>query len=101
MLFVARKGRKALQSAISSGQHSHPDGLFFSGTEPLKTRSGYRSAGRATEVVVNHFDLAEPLTPCLLNQFVLSALALEIHLDLGLSRLPDIDHCFALKYCSG
>jgi len=34
MLFVARKGRKALQSAISSGQHSHPDGLFFSGTEP-------------------------------------------------------------------
>ncbi|WPP02067.1 M14 family metallopeptidase [Pseudomonas sp. HR96] len=32
--FAARKGRKTLQSAISSGQQSHPDGLFFSGTEP-------------------------------------------------------------------
>lgn len=34
MLFVARHGKKALQSAISRGQHSHPQGLFFSGTEP-------------------------------------------------------------------
>lgn len=34
LLFVARKGRKTLQTAVSSGQHSHPDGLFFSGTAP-------------------------------------------------------------------
>ncbi|MGE8351682.1 MAG: M14 family metallopeptidase [Pseudomonas protegens] len=34
MLFAARRGRSALQSAITRGQHSHPDGLFFSGVEP-------------------------------------------------------------------
>lgn len=34
LLFVARQGRKGLQSAISKGQHSHPDRLFFCCTEP-------------------------------------------------------------------
>ncbi|WP_249674821.1 M14 family metallopeptidase [Pseudomonas abieticivorans] len=34
LLFVVRQGHRSLQSAISKGQHSHPDGLFFSGTEP-------------------------------------------------------------------
>ncbi|MBC2657866.1 DUF2817 domain-containing protein [Pseudomonas sp. MSSRFD41] len=34
MLFAARHGRQALQQAITRGQHSHPDGLFFSGLEP-------------------------------------------------------------------
>ena len=32
--FVAERGHPALQQAISGGQHRHPDGLFFGGTEP-------------------------------------------------------------------
>ncbi len=34
MLFAARHSRQALQEAITRGQHSHPEGLFFSGLEP-------------------------------------------------------------------
>lgn len=32
--FIGRKGLGAYQSAVSQGQHSHPDGLFFGGTAP-------------------------------------------------------------------
>lgn len=31
---LVRRGRKHLQKAISGGQFSHPDGLFYTGTEP-------------------------------------------------------------------
>ncbi|MDG9884394.1 M14 family metallopeptidase [Pseudomonas sp. GD04058] len=31
---LARRGRKHLQKAISGGQSSHPDGLFYTGTAP-------------------------------------------------------------------
>ncbi|MGS2745246.1 M14 family metallopeptidase [Halomonas sp. LS-001] len=31
--YALRHGKKALQTAITRGQHSHPDGLFFAGTE--------------------------------------------------------------------
>jgi hypothetical protein len=32
--FLARRGVRGLQAAISSGQHSHADGLFYGGVEP-------------------------------------------------------------------
>jgi hypothetical protein len=32
--YIGRKGLGAYQSAVSQGQHSHPDGLFFGGTAP-------------------------------------------------------------------
>ena len=32
--YALRHGTKALQSAITRGQHSDPDGLFFAGTQP-------------------------------------------------------------------
>lgn len=32
--FRLRRGRKALQAAVSAGQHEHPRGLFFGGREP-------------------------------------------------------------------
>ena len=32
--YALRHGSKALQSAITRGQHSHADGLFFAGTSP-------------------------------------------------------------------
>ncbi|ROL89250.1 M14 family metallopeptidase [Pseudomonas chlororaphis] len=53
LLFVAREGRKGLQSAISKGQHSHTDGLFFSGTEPTwsnhQVRAILREHGQACQ----------------------------------------------------
>jgi Protein of unknown function (DUF2817) len=32
--FVAERGEKALQQAVSGGQHDHPKGLFYGGTAP-------------------------------------------------------------------
>ncbi|EIK93484.1 hypothetical protein PMM47T1_26867 [Pseudomonas sp. M47T1] len=46
LLHVARKGRKALQAAVSSGQQSHPDGLFFSGTAPTWSNTQIREVLR-------------------------------------------------------
>lgn len=43
MWFVARHGRKGLQSAITRGQHSHPDGLFFCGNEPTWSNQKVRT----------------------------------------------------------
>ena len=36
--FAAEKGELALRDAITLGQHSHPDGLFFGGTSPSWSR---------------------------------------------------------------
>lgn len=50
MWHVLRHGRKSLQKAISSGQSSHPDGLFYMGNEPtwsnLTVRTILRQHGR-------------------------------------------------------
>ena len=40
--YALRHGTKALQTAISRGQHSHPDGLFFAGTEPTWSNQQFR-----------------------------------------------------------
>lgn len=32
--FIARRGMASFQAAVSSGQHEHPDGLFFAGRGP-------------------------------------------------------------------
>ncbi|HEU0200533.1 MAG TPA: M14 family metallopeptidase [Burkholderiaceae bacterium] len=32
--FIARRGRRAMQAAVSAGQYTHPDGLFFGGQRP-------------------------------------------------------------------
>ena len=48
--FVEKNGAAAFQSAVSSGQHEFPDGLFFGGTEPtwsnLTIRQVLRDHGR-------------------------------------------------------
>ena len=36
--FVARRGAMALQTAVSAGQYSHPDGLFYGGRNPTWSR---------------------------------------------------------------
>ncbi|ROL69121.1 hypothetical protein BK634_15295 [Pseudomonas chlororaphis] len=43
LLHTARLGPKALQAAISRGQHSHPDGLFFSGLAPTWSNQQIRA----------------------------------------------------------
>ena len=39
--FIGRKGLGAYQSAVSQGQHNHPDGLFFGGTAPTWSPVSY------------------------------------------------------------
>lgn len=43
---LLRWGRKRLQKAISSGQHSHPDGLFYTGTSPTWSNEAIRKTIR-------------------------------------------------------
>jgi hypothetical protein len=49
-----------------------------------------------TEIVVNHFDIGKPASPCDFNQIVLAPLAFQAQLNLLLRRLPDIDDGLAL-----
>ncbi|MBX3620218.1 MAG: M14 family metallopeptidase [Rhizobacter sp.] len=48
--FVLRRGVRALQTAVSAGQHAHPGGLFFGGQAPtwshLAVRQVLRDHGR-------------------------------------------------------
>ena len=50
--YLARHGQRALEVAISSGQYTHPAGLFYGGTAPTWSR-------RTVEAVLADFDLAE------------------------------------------
>src|SRR5918995_630836 len=59
------------------------------GDQPLEAGPGHRPAGGATEVVVDHLDLAEAPTTRDLDELILSPLALEVGLDLRLGGLPD------------
>lgn len=47
---IARHGERAYQAAVTAGQHSHPDGLFYGGREPtwsnLTLRQVLREHGR-------------------------------------------------------
>lgn len=43
---VLRHGVRALQTAVSSGQHSHPDGLFYGGREPTWSQLALRQVLR-------------------------------------------------------
>lgn len=44
--FIATRGMKALQAAMSGGQHRHPDGLFFGGREPTWSNRTFRQVLR-------------------------------------------------------
>jgi hypothetical protein len=65
-------------------------------------KSGHElvEAGRATmpgEIIVDDLDIAKSSSPCFVDQIILPALALEIVLNLGLARLPNINDRFALQ----
>jgi hypothetical protein len=40
--FVAERGERALQEAISGGQHDHPEGLFYGGRNPTWSQATLR-----------------------------------------------------------
>ncbi|HSB25109.1 MAG TPA: M14 family metallopeptidase [Burkholderiaceae bacterium] len=44
--YVAQHGEKGYQAVVSSGQHSHPDGIFFGGREPTWSNLTLRSVLR-------------------------------------------------------
>ncbi len=44
--FVAERGPKALQAAVSGGQHDHPEGLFFGGRAPTWSQQALRAVLR-------------------------------------------------------
>lgn len=50
----------------------------------LKSRPGNGTARRATEVIVDHFDVAKSMPASLINKLILTPLALEMDLHLGL-----------------
>lgn len=65
--YALRHGTKSLQTAISRGQHSQPDGLFFAGTEPawsnLQLRQIIRRLGRQCQRI-GWIDVHTGLGPC-------------------------------------
>lgn len=44
--YIGRKGLAAYQRAVSQGQHSHPDGLFFGGSSPTWSQRTLRQVLR-------------------------------------------------------
>ncbi|WP_027965647.1 M14 family metallopeptidase [Halomonas halocynthiae] len=65
--YALRHGTKALQTAISRGQHSHPDGLFFAGKEPTwsnhQVRQIIQRLGRQCQRI-GWIDIHTGLGPC-------------------------------------
>jgi len=60
MDYAGKHGDFALQGAISRGQHTHPDGLFFGGTQPTWSRRSFlalaeRFLGRCRSVAFVDF----------------------------------------------
>ncbi len=51
---LLKYGRKRLQKAISGGQHSHPDGLFFTGTAPTWSNRTLRDVVRRHGSACDH-----------------------------------------------
>jgi hypothetical protein len=47
MAYAATRGARALQAAISAGQHEHPQGLFYGGRAPTWSQQALRQALQA------------------------------------------------------
>ncbi len=63
---IATRGQRALQEAVSGGQYTHPDGLFYGGRGPVWSNTTWRRivrehAGGAREVIA--IDLHSGLGP--------------------------------------
>jgi hypothetical protein len=51
--YGARNGMDALQAAVSGGQYTHPDGVFYGGTGPVRSQQLMR------EILQEHTDAAD------------------------------------------
>jgi len=73
----------------------------IAGAEPsnqlLKPRPGDCSAGRASKVVVDDFNVAKSSASRLVDELVLTPLTLEVNLYLGLGGLTNIDDSLPLE----
>ncbi len=64
--YIAKNGQKALQSAVTMGQSSHPDGLFFSGKEQAWSNATLRQVMReniAPHAIATWIDIHTGLGP--------------------------------------
>ena len=65
--------------------------------KPIEARPRHRPARRAPKIVVDDLDVAEAAAARLVDQVVLTPLAFEVGLNLGLRRLPDVHDGFPLQ----
>src|SRR3546814_10030911 len=56
------------------------------------------AAGGPTKVIVDHLDIVKSPASRNIDKLILSALALQVVLDLTRGRLSDIHHSFALEH---
>lgn len=69
--FIGRHGLNHYQAAVSKGQYSHPDGMFFGGTEPTWSNRTLRQVLRQHGQRAQHIawiDLHTGLGPCGLGE---------------------------------
>ncbi|MBL8331596.1 MAG: M14 family metallopeptidase [Rubrivivax sp.] len=74
--FVARHGERALQTAVSSGQHDDPEGLFFAGRNPSWSHVTWRHVLQDNARRCHHLawiDLHTGLGPCGHGERIFSA----------------------------
>ncbi len=57
--FRAAKGEQAYSDAMSAGQYSHPDGLFYGGAEPAWSNRQFRAAMAAATAGVRRIGLVD------------------------------------------
>ena len=78
-------------------------GSDIAGAKPrdklIEARPGYRPARRTSEIVVDDIDIAEAAAARFVDQIVLTTLAFEVGLNLGLGRLPDVYDGLPLQDC--
>jgi hypothetical protein len=77
---------------LASAQPSH---------ELLKPRPGDGAARRTTEIVIDDLDVAKSASASLVNELILTPLALAVDLHLGLRRLANVETAFLLRTAGG
>src|SRR3546814_20278310 len=65
---------------------------------PYTTLVRSSAAGGPTKVIVDHLDIVKSPASRNIDKLILSALALQVVLDLTRGRLSDIHHSFALEH---
>ncbi|HWL63153.1 MAG TPA: M14 family metallopeptidase [Steroidobacteraceae bacterium] len=78
---VATRGQRALQEAVSGGQYTHPDGLFYGGRAPVWSNTTWRRivaehAGGSREVIA--IDLHSGLGPAGVGEAICTGVGEEL-----------------------